>query len=113
MKIPQKFFELIFIENVAKDPVQLLAKTWCPYLFWVLEICLTSLKIWQMSRNLQKNTSPHGHLAKFEPQKRHHMGTSQRSSPKQNSTIWAPRKARAPNKTRPYGHLTNLEPSIE
>ena len=28
--------------------------------------------------------------------KRHHMGTSQSSSPKQNSIIWAPRKARVP-----------------
>ena len=55
-----------FSENLAEDPAQRLAKTWCPYLFWVLRN-LPSLKSWHISRNLRKNV-----------------------------TIWAPRKALAP-----------------
>ena len=30
------FFEIFFNENVAQEPAQLLAETWCPYLLWVL-----------------------------------------------------------------------------
>ena len=30
------FFEFFFNENVAQEPAQLLAETWCPHLLWVL-----------------------------------------------------------------------------
>ena len=31
------FFRIFFFdENVAQEPAQLLAETWCPYLLWVL-----------------------------------------------------------------------------
>ena len=33
---PNFFFEFFFDENVAQEPAQLLAETWCPYLLWVL-----------------------------------------------------------------------------
>ena len=29
------FFRFFFNENVAQEPAQLLAETWCPYLLWV------------------------------------------------------------------------------
>ena len=63
------FFEKFFDENVAEDHAQFLAKTWCPYLFWV------SRKLPHKFENLThvtksaKKTSPYGHLAKLEPQK--------------------------------------------
>ena len=62
----------IFHENVAEDPAQLLAKTWCPYLFWVL-------------RNLPRNFEKLANVTK---------------SAKKNDTIWAPCKARAPKTGR-------------
>ena len=57
----------LFDENVAEDDTQLLAKTWCSYLFWVL-------------RNLRHKFEKLAHVTK---------------SSKKNVTIWAPRKARA------------------
>ena len=33
---PNFFSNFFFIENVAQEPAQLLAETWCPYLLWVL-----------------------------------------------------------------------------
>ena len=30
------FFQIFFDENVAQEPAQLLAESWCPYLLWVL-----------------------------------------------------------------------------
>ena len=30
------FFQFFFDENVAQEPAQFLAETWCPYLLWVL-----------------------------------------------------------------------------
>ena len=30
------FSKIFFGENVAQEPAQLLAETWCPYLLWVL-----------------------------------------------------------------------------
>ena len=62
------FSETFFGENVAWDPAQFLAKTWCPYLFWVL-------------RNLPHKFEKLAHVPK---------------SAKKNVTIWASRKARAP-----------------
>ena len=79
-RIFSKFF---FDENVAQEPAQLLAETWCPYLLLVL-------------RNLPHKFEKLAHVTKSAKKKRHHMGTSQSSIPK-NVTIWAPRKTRAPN----------------
>ena len=62
------FSKFFFDENVAEDPAQLLAKTWCPYLLWVL-------------RNLPHKFEKLAHVTK---------------SAKKSVTIWAPRKARAP-----------------
>ena len=67
---PIFFSKIFFGENVAQEPAQLLAETWCPYLLWVLRICLTSLKNWHMSRNLRKKKRHHmGNLAPLVPQK--------------------------------------------
>ena len=66
------FSKTFFDENVAYDPAHFLAKTWCPYLFWVL-------------RNL-----PH----KFEKL------VYVTESAKKNVTKWASRKARAPKTKR-------------
>ena len=33
---PNFFSKFFFDENVAQEPAQLLAETWCPYLLWVL-----------------------------------------------------------------------------
>ena len=68
-------------ENVAQEPAQLLAETWCPYLLWVL-------------RNLPHKFEKLAHVTK---------------SAKKNVTIWASRSTRAP-KTSPYGHLAPLVP---
>ena len=78
------FFEFFFDENVALEPAQFLAETWCPYLLWVL-------------RNLPHTFEKLAHVTKSAKKKRHHMGISLRSCPK-NVTIWASRKARAPNR---------------
>ena len=69
-KKPMKlnFLKNFFGENVAWNRAQLLAKTWCPYLFWVL-------------RNLPNKFEKLAHVTK---------------STKKNVTIWASRKARAP-----------------
>ena len=75
------FFEFFFDEDVAQEPAQRLAETWCPYLLWVL-------------RNLPHKFEKLTHVTK---------------SAKKNVTIWASRSARAP-KTSPYGHLAKLEP---
>ena len=75
------FLNFFFDENVAQEPAQLLAETWCPYLLLVL-------------RNLPHKFEKLAHVTK---------------SAKKNVTIWAPRKARSP-KTSPYGHLAKLEP---
>ena len=63
------FVEIFFDENVAEDPVLLSAKTWCPYLFWVL------------------GNLPHTFERK--------AGTCHEICEK-SVTIWAPRNARAP-----------------
>ena len=60
------FFRFFFNENVAQEPAQLLAETWCPYLLWVL-------------RNLPHKFEKLAHVTK---------------SAKKNVTKWAPRKAR-------------------
>ena len=64
---------------------------------YVMGVRKFASKLWKVgtSQNLRKKASSYGHLAKLEPQKRHHMGTSQSSRPK-NVAIWGPRKARAP-----------------
>ena len=62
------FFEFFFNKNVAQEPAQLLAQTWCPYLLWVL-------------RNLPHKFEKLAHVTK---------------SAKKNVTIWASRSARAP-----------------
>ena len=91
-----EFFSKIFShENVAQEPAQLSAETWRPYLLWVL-------------RNLPHKFEKLADVTKSAKKKRHHMGISQSSCPK-NVTIWASRKARAP-KTSPYGHLAKLVP---
>ena len=66
------FFRLFFRQNVAQEPAQLLAETWCPYLLWVL-------------RNLPHKFEKLPHVTK--------------SAKKKNVTIWASRSARAPNST--------------
>ena len=48
------FLKIGFNENVAEDPVQLSAKTWCPYLLWVLRNLPHRFESWHMSRNLRK-----------------------------------------------------------
>ena len=78
------FFESFFNENVGKDPVQLLAKTWFPYLFWVLRNLPHMFENWHMSRNLRQK----------------------------NVTIWAPRKAHAPKNTNTSSKvLKHVKPS--
>ena len=63
------FFEFFFDEFVAQEPAQLLAETWCPYLLWVL-------------RNLPHKFEKLAHVTKSAKKKRHHMGISLRSCPK-------------------------------
>ena len=67
------FFRIFFFDEiVAQEPAQLLAETWCPYLLWVL-------------RNLPHKFETLAHVTK---------------SAKKNVTIWASRKARAPETKR-------------
>ena len=73
-KLFRKYF---FGENIAEDSAELLAKTWCLYIFWVL-------------RNL-----PH----KFE-----NLADVTKSA-KKNVIIWSPRKARAPKNGGPFGDI--------
>ena len=63
----QIFFDF-FGKNVAWDPAQLLGKTWYPYLFSVLRNLPHKFEMLADVTNLRK--------------KRHRMGTSQSSSPK-------------------------------
>ena len=79
---PNFFSNFLCNENVSQEPAQLLAETWCPYLLWVL-------------RNLPHKFEKLAHVTKSAKKKRHHMGISLRSCPK-NVTIWASRSARAP-----------------
>ena len=55
------FSKIFFSENVAQEPAQLLAETWCPYLLWVL-------------RNLPHKFEKLAHVTKSAKKKRHHMG---------------------------------------
>ena len=55
------FSKIFFGENVAQEPAQLLAETWCPYLLWV-------------SRNLPHKFEKLAHVTKSAKKKRHHMG---------------------------------------
>ena len=48
---PIFFSKTYFCENLAKDPAQFLAKSWCPYLLWVL-------------RNLPHNFEKLAHVTK-------------------------------------------------
>ena len=63
------FSETFFGENVAWDPAQFLAKTWCPYLFWVLRNLPHKFEKLAHVPKSAKKTSPYGHLAKLVPQK--------------------------------------------
>ena len=77
----KKHFDVIFGQNVAYetilynlrnhvfDPAQLLAKTWCRYLFWVF-------------RNLPHKFEKLAHVTQSAKKKRHHMGIWQNSAPK-------------------------------
>ena len=58
---PIFFSKIFFGENVAQEPAQLLAETWCPYLLWVL-------------RNLPHKFEKLAHVTKSAKKKRHHMG---------------------------------------
>ena len=58
---PNFFSKFFFDENVAQEPAQLLAETWCPYLLWVL-------------RNLPHKFEKLAHVTKSAKKKRHHMG---------------------------------------
>ena len=61
---PNFFSKTFFSENVAKDPAQLLAKTWCPYLFWVLRNLPHKFeKLAHVTKSAKKN------VAKLVPQK--------------------------------------------
>ena len=55
------FSKIFFGENVAQEPAQLLAETWCPYLLWGL-------------RNLPHKFEKLAHVTKSAKKKRHHMG---------------------------------------
>ena len=63
------FFENFSGENVAQDPVQLLAQIWCPYLFWVLKNLPYKFEKMAHVTKSAKKTSPYGHLATLVPQK--------------------------------------------
>ena len=58
---PIFFRKFFFGENVAQEPAQLLAETWCPYPLWV-------------SRNLPHKFEKLAHVTKSAKKKRHHMG---------------------------------------
>ena len=74
LKKPMKpiFFENFFRRKCSLGSCAILAKTWCPYRFWIL-------------RNLPHKFEKLAHVTK---------------SAKKNVTIWASRKARAPNTPR-------------
>ena len=58
------FFRNFFSdENVAQEPAQLLAETWCPYLLWVL-------------RNLPHKTEKLAHVTKSAKKKHRRDGMS-------------------------------------
>ena len=60
-------FFAFFIEIVAEDPVQHLAKTWCPYLFWVLiNLPHNFEKVAHVTKSAKKNVTI---WATLEPQK--------------------------------------------
>ena len=53
---PIFFRKLFFGENVALDPAQFLAKTWCPYLFWVLRNLPRKIeKLAHVTKSAKKN----------------------------------------------------------
>ena len=49
-----KFFRKLFRRKCSLGSCANLAKTWCRICSGFLEICLTSLKQWHMSRNVRK-----------------------------------------------------------
>ena len=55
------FFDFFFDENVAQEPAQLLAETWCPYLLWVLRNLPHKFeKLAHVTKSAKKKTSPYG-----------------------------------------------------
>ena len=81
---PNFFSKFFFDENVAQEPAQLLAETWCPYLLWVLRNLPHKFeKLAHVTKSAKKKRHHMGNLAPLVPQKRHHMGISQSSCPKQ------------------------------
>ena len=70
------FLAFVFVKNVAYDLPHFLAKTFYPYLFSVL-------KKFPHKFEKLKSVKPH----EIGEKKRHHMGTSQSSSPKNQTFV--------------------------